>query len=307
MATIPSKQLREHKYLTLVFGTRETDEPDAPVFRDIEPKDFVADLYHPGKVNPGAYRPGNELASEYTALQVLWMNFVMLLEKAKRDSDGYSRKLTLKAAAVELRSFFDSVPRLATLVAKVPAHDGSQPRAFICLTQQERDGFEKSAKALGACKNKLFTTLTKVRNGVGAHMSRPLLKGSASVKPKEELSWQAIEELWQLLEPRMFLDVAQAGTAFLASAQHLPLYEFFRYESSTRMRIHVPAVAEERGPELRFTALSPSLVAQIEQLDPSVVEGTTIVFRREPVLLRVQWPQEFLDRHPELGDGILEV
>lgn len=307
MSKISLKQVRENKYLTFVIGEPEEGRTVEPVIRDIEPKDFVGELYHPGKEDRTAYRPGNELASEYTALRVLWTNFATLNQKAKQESDSYARKLTLKFAAVELRSFVDALPRLGALIAKVPTHDGQLPRTFVCLTKEEREGFEKKSKALHKAKNQLFNTLTNVRNSVGAHMSQPRLRGSVVVKPKEEVSWQELEDLWQLLEPRMFLDIGQAAESFLTCVQHLPVFEFYRFETPKRIRVHVPAIAQEDGLELRFNALSASLIKQIEQVDASCVKGTCIVLRREPVRFRVRWPDEVLKEHPELGDARIEI
>lgn len=307
MSKISLKQVRENKYLTFVIGKPEEGRTVEPFIRDVAPEDFVGELYHPGKEDPQAYRPGNELASEYTALRVLWTNFATLNQKAKQESDSFSRKLTLKSAVVELRSFIDALPRLGTLIAKVPAHDGQLPRTFVCLTQGEREGFEKKSKALNKAKNQLFTTLTKVRNGVGAHMSQPRLRGFASVKPKEEASWQELEDLWQLLEPRMFLGIGEAAESFLSCVQHLPVFEFYRFETPKRIRVHVPAIAQENGLELRFNALSSSLIKQIEEVDASCVEGTCIVLRRDPVRLRVRWPEDLLKSHPGLGDTIVEI
>lgn len=308
MSTLSLKKIQENKYLTFVIGEPEEGKSVVPVLRKIDPKDFVGDLYHPGKVDKVAYRPGNELASEYTALKVLWTNFSALFEKAKTDSDAFSRKLTLKFAAVELRTFIDTLPRLNTLIAKVPPHDGKLPRSFICLTPEEREGFEKKSKSLGKAKNQLFNVLTKVRNNVGAHMSQPLLKGSPSIKPKEELSWQELEDLWQSLEPRMFLEIAHAIEAYLACVQYLPVFEFYRFEAPNRIRAHVPAVVQENGHELRFTALSPSLIKQIEQVDASSVEGTCIVLRRDPIRFRVRWPDALLTEFPGLATAaVIEI
>lgn len=307
MSEITLKQVRENKYLTFVIGEMSPGETAKPIIRDLNPRDFVGELYHPGVDDSNAYRPGNELASEYTALQVLWKNFITLFERAKGDSDSYSRKLTLKFAVVELRSFLDALPRFGPLVAAVPPHDGKFPRSFVCLTQDERSAFERKAKELNTAKKELLNTLTKVRNSLGAHMSQPLLKGVSAQKPKESLSWQELESLWQLLEPRMFLSIARAGHAFLAAAKHLPLYEFYRYETPKRIRVHVPAIAEVQGLELRLRALSPSLVKQIEELAPSCVEGTHIVFRRDPIRLRVGWPEDLLVTYPWLKDSVIEV
>jgi hypothetical protein len=187
-----------------------------------------------------------------------------------------------------LRSFIDAQPRLGKLIAEVPPHDGKFPRSFICLTAEEREQFEKKSRALGKAKNQFLSTLTKLRNNIGAHMNRPLLKGAASTKPKEELSWKELEHLWESLEPRMFLEINQAIDAYLACVRTLPLFEFYRFEAPNRLRIHVPAIVQEHGLELRLPALSASLVKQIEQVDADVVEGTYIVLRREPTRFMVR-------------------
>lgn len=307
MRKIPFQQFRESKYLTFVIGEAKEGEVPQPFIRDVEPRDFVGDLFHPGKDDPMAYRPGNELASEYTALRALWTNFATVYERARTDSDSYSRRLTLKFAVVELRSFIDALPRFGALVAQVPAHDGRFPRSFVCLTKEERDGFERRSKALGKAKKAMFSTLTKVRNSVGAHMSQPRLRGMPVAKPKEHLTWQEMEDLWQSLEPRMLLELAQAAESFLRCVQHLPLFEFYRFETPKRIRCHVPAIAQENGLELRLTALSPSLVRQIEKLDASCVEGMSIVLRREPIRFHVRWPEELLKEHPEMAGAFIEV
>ena len=289
MSSLLLKKIQEGKYLTFVLGPRE-GKPAEPVVRELNPEDYVGELYHPGKPDTAAYQPGNELANEYTALRVLWTNFSTFFEQARQNSDPFSRKLTLKSAAIELRSFIDAQPRLNTLIAKVPCHDGKFPRSFVCLTAEEREQFEKKSKALGKAKNHFFNTLTKLRNGIGAHMNRPLLKGGESTKPKEELSWKELEHLWDLLEPRMFLDITQAIDAYLACVRTLPVFEFYRFEAPNRLRIHVPAIVQEHGLELRLPALSASLIKQIEQVDADAVEGTYIVLQREPLCFRARWP-----------------
>ncbi|MFG6463717.1 hypothetical protein ACG04Q_19240 [Roseateles sp. DXS20W] len=278
MSFFSPKQVREHKYLTFVIGPYEDGRPVKPIVRDIADKDFMGDIYHPGKEDPHAYKPGNELASEYTRLRVLWTNFATLYEKAKQESDSYTRKLTLKFAVVELRSFVDALPHIGTLIERLPSHDGKFPRAFVCLTSEERESFRKKAKALQKAKKELVK-LSEMRNAVGAHMSKPKLHGAAISNPKEEVRWAEIEELWQRLEPRMFVDIAHAGTAFLTCVQHLPVHEFYRFESPSRIRCHVPMIAEQRGLELHLNALSPSMVQQIEKVDASYVAGTTIVLQ----------------------------
>lgn len=306
MATIPAHQLRESKYLTFVIGQTTADSQPVfdPLLLDPPQERYVGPLHHPGKEDPAAWRPGNDAASEYTALRVLWENFSAQLAMARKDSNSFTRRLTLKAAVVELRSFFDAVPRFGALVAKVPPHDGVLPRAFVCLTEQEREHFHKRSKALNEAKKGLLKTLNRLRNNVGAHMSRPLLRGSADAGTAETLTWAELGELWNLLEPRMLMETARAGDAFLRAAVHLPIYEFYRHESPTTIRFHVPAIAVEDGPEMRFTALSSSLVKQIELLDSTLVEGGAIVFRRDPLRLRIGWPDDMRARFPFLPDTV---
>lgn len=303
MAKIPDQHLRERKYLTFVIG-EPGGAPADPLVVDPPKERFVGDLVHPGVEDPTAYRPGNELASEYAGLQVLWKNFSTQFEMARTDSNSFTRKLTLKAAVVELRSLLDALPRFEALVAKVPTHDGVFPRSFVCLTEDERDTFRKKAKALNAAKKDLLKTLNKVRNSVGAHMSRPLLIGSPAAGQPETLSWDELEGLWNLLEPRMFMEIARLAEAYLLCAQHLPLYEFYRYETPTRIRVHAPAIATVTPTEMRFTALSPSLIKQIEKVDSSHVEGSSIVFRHEPVRWRIEWPEELRSEFPGLPDRV---
>jgi hypothetical protein len=261
-------------------------------------------LHHPGKDDKTAWRPGNDFANEYTALWVIWENFSTFYKMAKTESNQYTRKLTLKSAVVELRSFLDAAPRLNNLLAALPAHDGVLPRRFVCLTDEERAGANAKYKLVNKSNGKI---LTRLRNHICAHQSKTLLKGAVGTNLKESVTWDELDSLWQQLEPAQFAGIAQAIDAWMAKLQHLPVYEYYKMESETRIRCFVPCVAEEVGTEMRLTALSPSLIRQIEALAPSSVVGSYIVFKREPLRLKVRWPPQMLKDFPELAGSTVEL
>lgn len=303
MDSFTSKDLAENKYLTFVLGQLTEGVAVTPAIKELSPSEYVGHLYHPGKDDPKAWRPGNDFANEYTALRSIWKNFATLFDKAKADSNGYSRKLTLKYAVVELRSFLDAMPRLNGLIAKLPPHDGALPRKLICLTAEERDGVSAKFKLLNQAKNKTLNSLTKLRNNVGAHMSQTVLRGTMHKPSAAALTWDEVESLWQQLESRLFIDIAHAVDAWLAKVQHLPVFEYYRFDSETRIRCFVPCVGRVTEHELQLTALSPSLIKQIEVIDRTHIVGSTIVFRREPVRFKVRWPTEMLKEFPFLGEA----
>jgi hypothetical protein len=174
---ITSEKLSSN-YLTFVFSKSETKPADAPVLKELAPEEYIGPLLHPGDENPTAWRPGNELASEYIALNTLWRNFLEYFERAKKESTGYSQKLLLKSAAVELRSLLDAAPRLNGLISQLPDCEGAPPRKHAGLFEAERSAYNTRYKAVNKEKARVEKSLNQLRNNVGAHMSRPLLKGA---------------------------------------------------------------------------------------------------------------------------------
>lgn len=187
------KKLAQVKYLTFVLGPPEGAPFDGPRYRpDIEEREVVGPLLHPGRKDRAAYRPGNELASEYTALKVLWETFGLLLNRAQRESDMLASKVMMKAAAVELRAFLDTLPRYARLVALLPSYDGSMPRAYMCLLEEERAEFNETSKAFNLARDEVLGQLNRLRNKVAAHMSQPRLVGlAAPARETLSLGWKS--------------------------------------------------------------------------------------------------------------------
>lgn len=292
-------------YLTFVFGTGVQKPTDEPVLKELDPKEYVGPLYHPGDENPAAWRPGNELASEYIALNSLWTNFLEFFERAKKESSGYSQKLLLKSAAVELRSLLDAAPRINGLISRLPDCEGPPPRKYTGLFEAERTAYNSKYKAVNKEKGRVEKSLNQLRNHVGAHMSKPLLRGiqgSGDAQP-----WETLQEHWSRLEPRYFFDLAEALQRWLNTLRFLPVYEFYRFEAPDRIRCHVPCIVEQHGDEMHLPAISPLLAQQISAVAPDSVQAGKIVLKREPVRLRVAWPETFLEQFPFMRDQGVEL
>lgn len=256
------------KYLTFVLGPPQCAPARGPNYRpDIDERDVVGPVLHPGRKDESAYRPGNEFASEYAALKAQWETFGLLLNRAKSESDALVSKVMMKGAAVELRSFMDTLPRYVRLVSQLPQHDGSMPRAYMCLLDDEQAEFRTATKAFNVAREAIFGQLTRLRNNVGAHMSQPLLVGAAAPSRGESLGWEAIEGLWDALEPTLVTEIVETGDDLMDCLRRLPLHEFFRFESPTRIRLHVPLVGQLEGASVVLVGLSESLVKQIEGQD----------------------------------------
>jgi hypothetical protein len=256
------------KYLTFVLGPPEGAPAGGPKYRpDIDEREVVGPVLHPGRRDESVYRPGNEFASEYTALKAQWETFGLLFNRAKSESDALVSKVMMKSAAVELRSFIDTLPRYVRLVSQLPQHDGSMPRAFMCLLDDERTEFRAATKAFNIAREAVFGQLTRLRNKVGAHMSQPLLVGAAAPSRGDSLGWEEIQGLWDALEPGLLTEIVETGGDLMDCIRRLPLHEFFRFESPTRMRLHVPLVGQLVGASIVLNGLSESLVKQIEGRD----------------------------------------
>ncbi len=256
------------KYLTFVIGPPHDAPPEGPKYRpDIDEREVVGPVFHPGRPQATDYRPGNEFASEYTALKAIWESFGLLLNRARSEPDALMGKVMMKSAVVELRAFIDTLPRYARLVSMLPQHDGSMPRAFMCLLDDERAEFHATSRSFSVAREAVLGQLTKLRNKVGAHMSQPLLVGATPPARGEPLGWAEIQELWDALDPALVAEVVETGDDLMDCIRRLPLHEFFRLESTTRIRLHVPLVGRIVGTSLVFDGLSESLVKQIEGQD----------------------------------------
>lgn len=256
------------KFLTFVLGPPEGAPAGGPKYRpDINEREIVGPVLHPGRKNESVYRPGNEFASEYTALKAQWETFGLLFNRAKSEPDALVSKVMMKSAAVELRSFMDTLPRYVRLVSQLPQHDGRIPRAFVCLLEDERMEFRAATKAFNIARGAVFEQLTRLRNKVGAHMSQPLLVGAAAPSRGDSLGWEEIEGLWGTLEPGLVTEIVETGDNLMDCIRRLPLHEFFRFESPTRVRLHVPLVGQLVGASVVLNGLSESLVKQIEGQD----------------------------------------
>jgi len=301
---ITSEKLNSN-YLTFVFGTGVQRPTDEPVLKELDPREYVGPLLHPGDENPAAWRPGNELASEYIALNALWRNFLEYFERAKKESSGYSQKLLLKSAAVELRSLLDAAPRINGLIRQLPDGEGPPPRKHAGLFEAERSAYNIKYKAVNKEKSRVEKSLNQLRNNVGAHMSKPLLKGvqgTADAQP-----WEILQEHWNRLEPRYFFDLADALQRWLCTLRFLPVYEFYRFEAPDRIRCHVPCIVEQHGDEVHLPAISPLLAQQISAVAPDSVVAGKIVLKPEPLRLRVGWPESFLEQFPFMRDQHIEL
>ena len=256
------------KYLTFVLGPPECAPTGGPKYRpNIDAREVVGSVLHPGRKDELVYRPGNEFASEYTALKAQWETFGLLVNRATSESDALVSKVMMKSAVVELRSFMDTLPRYVRLVSQLQQYDGSMPRAFMCLLDDERTEFHATTKAFNIAREAVFGQLTRLRNKVGAHMSQPLLVGAAAPSRGESLGWEEIEGLWDALEPGLVTEIVEKGDDLMDCLRLLPLHEFFRFESPTRMRLHVPLVGHLVGTSVVLNGLSDTLVKQIEGLD----------------------------------------
>lgn len=256
------------KYLTFVLRPPEGAPAGGPKYRpDIDEQEFVGPVLHPGRKSESVYRPGNEFASEYTALKAQWESFGLLFNRAKSESDALVSRVMMKSAVVELRSFMDTLPRYVRLVSQLPQYDGSMPRAFACLLDDERTEFHTVTKAFNIARNAVSGQLTRLRNNVGAHMSQPLLIGGAAPPRGGSVGWDEIEVLWDALDPSLVTEVVKTGDDLMDCIRRLPLHEFFRFESPTRVRLHVPLVGQLVGASIVLNGLSESLVKQIEGQD----------------------------------------
>lgn len=64
------------KYLTVVLGPPKCAPLGGAKYRpDIDEREVVGPVLHPGRKDEPVYRPGNELASEYAALKAQWETF----------------------------------------------------------------------------------------------------------------------------------------------------------------------------------------------------------------------------------------
>jgi hypothetical protein len=188
--------------------------------------------FHPVHVrDESAWFPGNEASSLLIQLSYIWEDIGCLSKLHKIAGDAYSKKLMLKYVLVELRSFLKLFDRLQSIVMKTPIFDPKEKHGYREITKEEREKARILFDEYSTAKSSVEIKIISIRNNIGAH--------------RENLDWQEVMKLWDILDPSLIKDLLRVIPEFFAYIKELDVYDWNRSTGDGGIEIMGPHIRPE--------------------------------------------------------------
>ncbi len=187
------------------------DDRQIPTFHPIHQRDS------------GAWYPSNEAASFLVHIGHIWDDILVLNRLRRERNDEAEKRLLFKYIIIELRSLFQPLERLQTIVMKAPERKKGELPTARSVTPEEKEQAKTLFKAYHAAKKRIELDVRNIRNNIGAHRD---------LRP-----WHEIISLWESLEPSRFLELLNTIPPIYNFVKELDLYDWVRTTEEGHMQI----------------------------------------------------------------------
>jgi hypothetical protein len=186
--------------------------------------------FHPvHERNQDAWFPGNEAASLIIQICHIWEDLEALRAIRSKEKDGYSKKLLLKYAVIEVRSIVEVFDRLQAIVMRTPTFDSKERQGWREITVREKEKAKELLKKYSHAKKQASQMITDIRNNICAH--------------RGNLDWHQVMAFWDSVTPELINPVLGAIPEAFDYIKGLDLFEW--------NRIPEEGIIEFIGPQLR--------------------------------------------------------
>jgi len=173
-----------------------------------EAEKYSPPMFHPvSERSKDAWFPANLVGRVASRISHIWEDILCLVELRKKVKTDYEKKLLFKYIVIELTSILEELKALQGEIFKKTKNNPS-------FTNQQRRQIEIHFKEFHIVKNKFEKDLVAIRNNIGAH--------------RGEQSWIDIMELWDKLDPDIFMEIFIILPKLFNFLLKLDIYDFTR-------------------------------------------------------------------------------